>query len=124
MRSDKLLEGQTISVISPPDVYAARNAARSLAQAIGFNSTASEEIVLAVSELATNLLKHAGGGMIALIPLSDVERTGIQIESHDHGPGIRDITKALADGSSNTGSLGYGLGSVNRIMDEFDITSK
>jgi hypothetical protein len=41
----------------------------------------------------------------------------------DTGPGIGDERQAIADGFSTTGSLGYGLGTVNRLMDEFDITS-
>ena len=34
-----------------------------------------------------------------------------------------DVDQALADGFSTAGSLGYGLGTVNRLMDELDITS-
>jgi serine/threonine protein phosphatase PrpC len=52
------------------------------------------------------------------------EHKGIQIESDDRGPGIADVEKAIADGFSTAGSFGSGLGAVNRLMHEFDITSR
>lgn len=114
---------ESIEVFGSSDVLAARNVARTLAAAIGFDETAREEVALAVSELASNLLKHAGGGQLTLTPLAQGGRAGIQIETVDSGGGIADVDQALADGFSTAGSLGYGLGTVNRLMDELDITS-
>ncbi len=94
-----------------------------MALAVGFEEAVSEEIALATSELATNLLKHAKSGTLTLMPLAVDKRSGIQIESRDQGPGIVDIDQALADGFSTSGGLGLGLGTVNRLMDEFDIES-
>jgi serine/threonine protein phosphatase PrpC len=42
----------------------------------------------------------------------------------DSGPGIADVERAMTDGFSTVGSLGYGLGAVNRLMDELEITSQ
>jgi Stage II sporulation protein E (SpoIIE) len=50
-------------------------------------------------------------------------RSGICIESQDSGPGIKDIEQALTDGYSTAGSLGIGLGAVNRLMDELELRS-
>jgi anti-sigma regulatory factor (Ser/Thr protein kinase)/serine/threonine protein phosphatase PrpC len=94
-----------------------------MARDTGFRDQESEEIALAVSELATNLVQHAGGGVLTLTPLTDGARVGLQIESVDRGPGIPDVERAIADGFSTTGSLGYGLGTVNRLMDELEIES-
>jgi len=102
----------------------ARRAARALAEALGFAPTACEEIVLAVTEIATNLVRHAQGGKLILTSLLAEGRPGLQVESHDEGPGIRDVEQALADGFSTAGSLGAGLGAVNRLMDELEITSE
>ena len=115
--------GESIEVFSSSDLIAARNAARALAAAIGFDETAREEVALAVSELASNLVKHARGGQLTLTPLAQGGRAGIQIETVDSGGGIADVDQALADGFSMAGSLGYGLGTVNRLMDELNITS-
>lgn len=118
------LDSQHINITSASDVSRARNCAKFMAQTIGFRNVVIEEISLAVSELASNLVKHAKGGSLTLLPLSDGELFGIQIESHDKGPGIEDLDKALTDGFSTVGSLGFGLGAVNRLMDEFTITSR
>src|SRR6267378_6864745 len=92
-------------------------AAKTLAQSMGFTPAASEEIALATSELASNLIKHAGGGDIELKPLDSAANTGIEIVSQDKGPGIVDVELALTDGYSTAGSLGVGLGAINRLMD-------
>lgn len=102
---------------------AAQQSVRQLALAIGFPSDASEEIALAVAELTSNLIKHAGHGTLAARPVDSGERLGLEIEACDHGPGIGDIEKSFEDGYSTAGSLGYGLGTVNRLMDEVDIHS-
>jgi anti-sigma regulatory factor (Ser/Thr protein kinase) len=94
-----------------------------MAEAIGFGEVACEEIVLVVSELGSNLVEHAGGGTLKFAALQDGDRHGMQIEALDEGPGIADAEEAIADGYSTTGSLGYGLGAVNRLTDEFEIYS-
>jgi anti-sigma regulatory factor (Ser/Thr protein kinase) len=114
---------QTIEVWGNADVTVAQEAAKSLARALAFDAPVGEELALAVSELASNLLKHAGHGRLTLASKRDGERTGMQIVSTDSGPGIANVDQAITDGFSTAGSLGYGLGAVNRLMDELEITS-
>lgn len=119
--------GQGVKVVpiaSYGDEIVARRTAKEMAGAIGFDPIAVEEIGVVVSELGTNLLKHAVRGHLELKVLNTLGRTGIQIESMDGGPGITDVEEAIRDGFSRKGSLGYGLGTVNRTMDEFDLTSE
>ncbi|PKM77104.1 MAG: hypothetical protein CVU90_08875 [Firmicutes bacterium HGW-Firmicutes-15] len=116
-------ERNIFEVSHASDISAARRMAREIACAIGFNPEVSEEIVLVVSELASNLHKHAKIGTLIFTSISDGERIGLKIESNDNGPGIADIEQAITDGFSTAGSLGFGLGTVNRIMDEFNIIS-
>jgi anti-sigma regulatory factor (Ser/Thr protein kinase) len=119
--------GQIISVRHDSDVGVARRAARALAEKLGFDSTASEEITLAVVELASNLARYARSGQLTLTPLGDAgppARVGVEIVSADSGPGIANIEQALTDGFSTSGSRGVGLGAVNRLMDAFDIQSR
>ena len=115
---------QTIDVLHSSNVGAARRAARALAESLGFDSAACDEIALAMTELATNLIKHAGGGRLTLTPLADGGRIGLEIESRDSGPGIADVEQALGDRFSTAGTRGTGLGAVNRLMDDLDITSE
>jgi len=114
---------RSVEISHSSDVGAARRMAKVVALEIGFEKRESEEIVLVVSELGTNLIEYAGGGTLTFSPVSDGAREGVQIESLDSGPGIPDPEQAIADGYSTAGSLGVGLGTVNRLMDEFDISS-
>jgi anti-sigma regulatory factor (Ser/Thr protein kinase)/serine/threonine protein phosphatase PrpC len=124
------LEGQhlekpiLIEVTWQGDVREACDSARQLALTIGFPTAHGDEIELAVKELATNLLKHASRGSIKLLSVAGEGRSGIQIEAEDRGLGIADIDRAITDGYSTAGGLGLGLGTVNRLMDEFEIHSQ
>ncbi len=110
-------------VSHPADVIRARRAARGLARALGFDEVGATELTLAVSELASNLVKHAGRGTITLSPYEEQGYKGLRVVSEDRGPGIPDVEAAVSDGFSTGGSLGAGLGAVHRLMDELDITS-
>jgi anti-sigma regulatory factor (Ser/Thr protein kinase) len=115
---------QAFAILHESSASQARRAARAIAASLGFAPEACEEIALAMTELATNLVKHASSGKLVLTPLAVGGRIGLQIESQDCGPGIGDVEQTLADGFSTAGSLGTGLGAVNRLMDEFDIASE
>lgn len=114
---------QSIEVRHSSDVGAARRAVRAAAEALGFEAKAAEEVALAMTELATNLLKHAWSGKLTLRPLAVGKRVGLEIESQDRGPGIVNVEQVIADGFSTAGSRGTGLGAVNRLMDELQIDS-
>jgi len=105
------------------DAVTAQRSVRTAAVALGFDHNATEEIALAVSELVSNLLKHARHGMLSMRPLDLENSGGIEVSTTDEGPGIPDVSASLADGYSSVGSLGYGLGSINRLMDELEIFS-
>ncbi|MEU6549267.1 SpoIIE family protein phosphatase [Streptomyces sp. NPDC046915] len=85
---------------------------------------------LAATELATNLLKHAGGGrvlinLVELPPADDGARgPSVQLFALDHGPGIPDIGAAMRDGYTTVDtSLGAGLGTCLRMSSAFDLHS-
>ncbi|HKR13740.1 MAG TPA: ATP-binding SpoIIE family protein phosphatase [Pyrinomonadaceae bacterium] len=111
-----------VAISREADIYEAQVAAREIATKVGFDPGIGEEIVLVATELATNLLRHAGPGDLLFRPLSENGRAGIQIESTDKGPGIGNVERAFADGYSTASGPGYGLGAVNRLMDELDIS--
>ncbi|MEG6520360.1 anti-sigma regulatory factor [Desulfotomaculum sp. 1211_IL3151] len=106
------------------DTYEAQRFIKTMAIGQGFNPQESEEFAIVASELATNLIKHAQGGQLIICPLEDNGRLGIKIETLDDGSGIADVEQAITDGFSATGSLGYGLGTINRLMDQFDIQAR
>jgi serine/threonine-protein kinase RsbT len=112
-----------IAIRSQGDVEAARRAARALAGALGFARAEEEMIVLAVIELATNLVRYALHGTLTLRRIDGPAGVGVEVASRDEGPGITDIEAALRDGFSTGGGRGSGLLAVRRLMDEFSIAS-
>ena len=112
-----------IWVEHPGHVAQAQALSLAFSRALGFREIDCEEIALAVQELASNLVKHAGGGVVSLSSALDEGRKGIQIESTDQGPGIPDPEQALSDGFSTAGSLGIGLGAVHRLMDDLQFSA-
>ena len=102
-------ESRRIQVDSLGQALRAEALARLSAREAGFPEVEGEEIALAVHELATNLVRHAGGGTIELDPAVDGSRKGLVVLSLDDGPGIPDPEWALVDGCS-TGASCWGPG--------------
>ena len=97
---------------------------RLLAQEAGFDGAAIERLILAASEMADNLVRHAHGGTLTLtLVQDDAGQHGVEIETLDYGPGFDAAAPAFA-GNSATGSLGVGLNAVNSALDELEITSE
>ncbi|MER5866216.1 ATP-binding SpoIIE family protein phosphatase [Kitasatospora sp. NPDC002040] len=102
---------------------AARGAAAALGRRIGLGEHRTAQLVLAVAELATNVTKHAHSGSMALRVLRNRDVAGVEVIVVDAGPGIADVAQALRDGVSTIGTLGIGLGAVQRLADTFAIHS-
>lgn len=123
MTSPETDSSQVLRVEHSADVAAAGEAAAGVAARQGLGSVAVEECRLVALELGSNLVRHAGGGELSLRPLQSGARLGVELDSLDAGPGIRDVDRALRDGFSTGGSLGYGLGAVARLCEELSISS-
>jgi anti-sigma regulatory factor (Ser/Thr protein kinase) len=105
-------------------VASARRSASSFAANLGFSEERAGQVALVVTELATNILKHAVRGELLLTECRAGASRGIEILSLDCAQGFHDIPASLADGRSTAGSLGHGLGSVRRQADDFQIYSQ
>ncbi|WP_026453888.1 ATP-binding protein [Saccharomonospora iraqiensis] len=114
------MSGEALAVHAPVHVHQARMAAGRAAREAGLAERTVERVVLAVSELATNLQKYATGGLLMAIPRPD----GLDVVATDLGPGIADVPDSMRDGHSTTGTLGVGLGGVRRMADVVDIHSR
>jgi anti-sigma regulatory factor (Ser/Thr protein kinase) len=90
-----------------------------LADRIGFTEEQAGRAALVVTELATNLAKHAKDGEILIRPLASGAGTadGIEILALDRGPGLTDLDRARQDGYSTAGTPGHGLGAIERQAD-------
>ncbi|MEU5183945.1 ATP-binding SpoIIE family protein phosphatase [Streptomyces longwoodensis] len=102
---------------------AARRQAGHLARAVGLSEERAAQVELCVTEMATNLLKHANDGSLALRVVRSRGRAGVECLSLDNGPGIDDVGRALRDGTSGYGSLGIGMGAIGRLADASGIHS-
>jgi anti-sigma regulatory factor (Ser/Thr protein kinase) len=99
----------------------ARRASAELAAKLGFAEPQAGKVSLAVTECATNMLKHAGTGRLLLRALEREGIGGIELLALDKGPGIENVAASLRDGQSTTGTLGTGLGALSRLSDSFQI---
>lgn len=101
----------------------ARRVAVELAASIGMDETARGKVAIAVTEMATNLVKHAQLGKLLCEPVHLNGSSGLRVLCLDKGPGISNIAAALEDGYSTYGSCGNGLGAVRRLSTVFDLYS-
>jgi serine/threonine-protein kinase RsbT len=112
-----------VAITSDADLVTARAEGRAMAERLGFPRPDPTLIATAISEIARNIVVHAGRGEIILEPFDDADRFGLVVIARDDGPGIRDVEAALHDDYSGRGGLGLGLPGARRLMDDFEIAS-
>lgn len=105
-------------------IGAARRDAQRLAGQLGLEETANGRLAVVVTELATNALRHAGGGHLLIQGLPGAGGNAVEVIAIDRGPGMADVQKCLRDGYSSAGTPGTGLGAVKRLAAEFDLESR
>jgi anti-sigma regulatory factor (Ser/Thr protein kinase) len=104
----------------------ARRAATEFARKAGGSEAQLGRIALVATEMATNIVKHAGagGGAVVAERFDDAAGTGIELLAIDRGPGMADVKTCRADGFSTAGSPGTGLGAIARQADVFGVYSR
>lgn len=113
-----------ILINDPSCVGEARRLAVPICRLLNFTAIDIGMVSLIVTEMATNLSKHAGGGEIILRSLESGGVGGIEMLAIDKGPGIANVGRSLQDGFSTAGSPGAGLGIIIRSSSLFDIYSE
>ena len=114
---------ETLNIRSSADVVSVRQAARALAERVGFSLVDQTKLVTAASELARNTIDYGGGGTVQLELVENGVRRGVRLTFEDQGPGIPDVALALKDGYTSGGGLGLGLGGARRLVNDFKIDS-
>jgi len=112
---------QAFALTESTQVAATRRAALELGAAAGFDDTVAGQLALLVTEAGTNILKHAGHGEMLLRYLERDGSRGVEIIALDKGPGMRDLSASMEDGTTSAGSYGVGLGAMRRLSTEFDV---
>ena len=110
-----------IVITHTSDIAAARRLGQRMAQEMGFDDTRAGQLAIVITEAATNMLKHAGEGRMALSAVHSGGADGIEVLAIDQGPGIGNLGQALRDGVSSAGTAGTGLGALKRLADQFDV---
>ncbi|HVJ90590.1 MAG TPA: ATP-binding protein [Labilithrix sp.] len=120
------------SVKSAEAVYAARSMLRAFATQVGFEREVVEELVIVVSELASNILKYGERGSIEFSVVErDTGMRGISIVAEDMTPPF-DLIGSMRDGYDargkldaasvfSRGGIGAGLGAVGRLSDSVEL---
>ncbi len=116
---------EQIFITTQADVAISRRIALNIAQQAGFSQRRCAQVSIVVSEIGTNLVKHAKQGGLLKINLSFLNHIPfLSISSFDKGPGISSIKRAMLDGVSATETLGTGLGAIYRLSNRVAICSK
>ena len=92
------------------------------------NSQTARRIAITAYELEMNLVVHSNGGSIHFL----MDDSRVLVQADDTGPGIENVEAALTEGYTTATewirSLGFGAGmglpNVQRVSDEFSLTSE
>jgi serine/threonine-protein kinase RsbT len=120
----KVISAELVVVSDENGIVVARQAAGRAAKRLGMGVLEQTKIATATSELARNIVRYAKTGEVVIEEISDALRSGLQISFKDKGPGIGDVEKAMRDGFTTGGGMGFGLSGSKRLVNEFEIISQ
>jgi anti-sigma regulatory factor (Ser/Thr protein kinase) len=109
-----------VPISDPVHVDAARRQIVRLACELTDDETLLGKLTVVVQEMARNLINHAGGGEL----LYSQDRHMLRLLAVDAGPGMHNVAQCLRDSYSTTGTMGAGLGAIQRMSDIFDLFSQ
>jgi anti-sigma regulatory factor (Ser/Thr protein kinase) len=118
-----LLDPIIIEVTEASAIGEIRRAASSLTDRTELTEEDVGRLSLVITELATNVIKHASRGTF-LLGRSEARTKTIEVLVLDSGPGIRNVGEALRDGHSTSGTPGTGLGAVVRKANFFQMYTR
>ena len=110
----------TIEIRLENDVVLARQKARTVAAAVGFDSQDQTRIATAVSEIARNTFEYGGGGRAEFRIESGVDRM-LVVTIQDKGKGIAQLDEVLNGTYVSRTGMGLGIIGAKRLMDHFHI---
>jgi anti-sigma regulatory factor (Ser/Thr protein kinase) len=105
-----------VTVADQSHLSIVRRAAALLAQTRGFDEQRAGRIGLVATEMATTLVRHAGGGEIGVDGFADGSGTGRELRALDKGQGIARLGRDLEDGFSTAESSGTGLAAIRETV--------
>jgi anti-sigma regulatory factor (Ser/Thr protein kinase) len=117
--SPRHLQQVVLPVVDTSQVSEARRSVAERTTALRFSARTAGEAAIVATEMAGNLVKHAGGGELLLRTIGELPNAGIELLALDRGPGM-DVARCLVDGYSTAASPGTGLGAIQRLSASSD----
>ena len=111
----------TVALQYEQDVVVARQRARQIAGLLGFDGQDQTRIATAVSEIARNAYRYAGGGKVEFALEGESLPQVLHVRVADKGPGIRDVAHVLSGKYRSTTGMGIGLIGAHRLMDRVEV---
>src|SRR5215831_12227464 len=113
----------SVALRSEQDIVDARQRARQIAAAAGFDTIDQTRIATAVSELARNAIEHAKGGTVEYAIEGTTAPQLLIFKVVDHGKGVANLDDVLGGRYVSDSGMGLGIVGTRRLMDHFDIRS-
>jgi signal transduction histidine kinase/CheY-like chemotaxis protein len=101
------------------DVVLGRQRARQVARLVGFDASEATRVATAVSEIARNAWKYAGGGRIEFSVEADGRGPALAIRVRDAGKGIANLDEILGGRYVSRTGMGIGIVGSRRLVDRF-----
>lgn len=111
----------TLELTDGSRVSEARRLGRNVASGLDLSEQTIANAEIVISEAATNVVKHAGSGLLQLRSCDELDIPGLELLVIDSGPGIANLNWSQQDGVSTAGTLGGGLGAIRRLSSFSDI---
>lgn len=93
----------------------ARRQVETLAKSLNFTNNKLSQAAILISEMATNLIKHATKNPQLIIQAIQYKTNKqLQVLALDQGPGMHNFNLCFRDGYSTVGTQGTGLGAIHR----------
>jgi signal transduction histidine kinase/DNA-binding response OmpR family regulator len=113
----------TVAIRQEQDVVLARQRARQISALLGFEAQDQARIATAISEIARNAFRYAGGGEIEFSVEGERAPQLFSIDVRDQGPGIAELDTILAGRYRSATGMGLGIMGARRLMDRCAIRS-
>jgi signal transduction histidine kinase/DNA-binding response OmpR family regulator len=103
------------------DVVAARQNARQISAALGYDAQDQTRIATAVSEISRNACRYARQGEVEFSVEGDIAPQILLIRVTDKGPGIPHLDDVLEGRYRSKTGMGMGLVGARRLMDQCEV---
>jgi len=111
----------SVAVRTDDDIVLARQRARTIAAALGFDVQEQTRIATALSELVRNVQQYANDGRVTFDVEEQERERFLMIRVTDRGPGIPHLESILAGQYRSSTGMGVGLVGARRLSDTFHI---